>query len=743
MARHITASLLLLGLFCPGLTLAQGLLVVTDPSQSVRLPRPMPTPSPAATYCIKALDVNVQLVDQVARVNVSQTFANTGSSPLEVSFIFPLPYDGAIERLTLMIDGREHPAQLLAADEARKIYEEIVRKNQDPALLEWMGRGMFKTSVFPVPPGEERKVTLQYTQVCANDQGLTDFLFPLSTARYTSQPVEKVTLRANIESAVDIKNVYSPTHDIQVERPDARHATVKFDGEKLIPTEDFRLFYDTEAGKIGTSLVSYRPEGEDDGYFLLLASPQIAAVAEERPAKTVVFVIDRSGSMSGEKIEQAKAALKFVLNSLRPGDLFNIVAYDDAVETFRPELQKFDDDTRAAALGFAEGIFAGGSTNIDAALRTTLEQLTDSSRPSYVLFLTDGQPTAGEQNEAKLVEIAKNANQVRARIFAFGLGYDVNSRLLDKLVRGNFGQSVYVRPDEDIESHVSRLYNRIESPVLTDVQIEFAFDTESAADAPAPVTRTYPQAPYDLFAGEQLIVVGRYRQAGAAKVTIRGSVDGQSQEYEFPVEFVDRSNDEKYAFAEKLWAVRRVGELIDQIDLQGQNEELVKELVELSKRHGILTPYTSFLADENTNLNDMAANRGRAVKELEGLNETAGQSAFEQREMKQAFQSTARASATPGLYFSNGSADGDVAVPAQQSMRQMGNKVFYRRDARWVDSSVNETQEQNAVRIVQFSDEYFRLARAQRGQLSQYLVSDEPLLVNLQGQTYLIEPPSK
>ena len=170
-----------------------------------------------------------------------------------------------------------------------------------------------------------------------------------------------------------------------------------------MPTSDFRLLYDVGRGKLSTRVLSYRPDKDEDGYFLLLASPEIKAADEERPKKTVMFVIDRSGSMSGKKIEQVRAALKYVLNNLREGDLFNIIAYDSEVESFRPELQRFDDKTRKAALGFVEGIYAGGSTNIDGALRTALGQLQDSSRPSYVVFLTDGIPTAGETNEMKIV----------------------------------------------------------------------------------------------------------------------------------------------------------------------------------------------------------------------------------------------------------------------------------------------------------------------------------------------------
>ncbi|NQT37822.1 MAG: VWA domain-containing protein, partial [Planctomycetes bacterium] len=449
MSRLLFRVSALLLFLAPTLAWAQGVLIVVDPHEHVRLPRPIiiwppphphphphpiphprPTPPPA-TYKIEKLDVQAKLVDQVAQVQMSQSFVNTGSRQMEVSFVFPLPYDGAIEQMTLMVDGKEYSARLLDAKEARKMYEEIVRKNKDPALLEWMGAGLFKTSVFPVPAGAKRTVSLRYSQLCRKAEGLTDFLFPLSTAKYTSHAVEEVNIRVTVESGIDIKNIYSPTHKIKIKRPDDRHATVTYNVEKEVPSSDFRLLYGVNAKKVGTQVLSYRPDNKEDGFFLLLASPQIKA-ADEKPAKkTVLFVVDRSGSMSGKKIEQARGAAKFVLNNLNEGDLFNIVAYDSQIESFQPELQRYDDATRKKALGFIEGLYAGGSTNIDQALNTALSQLQDSKSPNYVIFLTDGLPTAGETNEMKIVDNAKKENRVRARIFTFGVGYDVNSRLLD------------------------------------------------------------------------------------------------------------------------------------------------------------------------------------------------------------------------------------------------------------------------------------------------------------------------
>jgi len=755
-------------LISPGWTVAQGLLIVEGNREPVRLPRPIwppypppipprpprpipPPPPPPISYKIKEIDVQARLIDQAAQVQVSQTFVNNGSRPLEAVFIFPLPYDGAVEQMTLLIDGKEFPAKLMDAREARRLYEEIVRRNRDPALLEWLGTGLFRTNVFPVPPGASRTVSLRYVQLCRKQEGLTDFLFPLSTAKYTAEAPEKISIRVAIESQEEIKNVYSPTHAVEIKRPDERHATVTFSSKHEVPSSDFRLFYDIGRGKLAARVLSYCPDRNDDGYFLLLASPEIKSAAASLPAKTVLMVIDRSGSMSGKKIEQVREALKNILNNLRAGDLFNIVAYDSNVELFRPELQRFDEESRKAALGFVEGLYAGGSTNIDAALRTALSQLQDPDRPSYVIFLTDGLPTAGEMNEIKIVANVKEANKLRARLFAFGVGYDVNSRLLDKLVRENFGQSEYVRPDEDIEDRISKLYARLHAPVLTDVRLRFEFDSVHTEEG-RPINRVYPKEAFDLFAGEQLVVVGRYRKFGAAKVVVEGRIDHEPQRFDFPAAFTEKSADESLAFIEKLWAVRRIGEILDELDLRGKNEELIKELVELATRHGILTPYTSFLADEGVNIRDFAGNVHRAGRRLEALEQSSGAGGFVQRNLKGRYQRAAQAPAAAaeslgGFGGLDPNAAGDAFADvgretekALQNLRQIGSRTFFRRDGQWVDSQVTREQAASAQRIRQFSDEYFALARTHGRRIAQYLAFDEPVIFNFDGQTYLIEP---
>lgn len=754
--------------FLPTVASAQGVLIDQREDQSNRLPRiiwpgPRPRPAPPTpspqSYRIKQLAVDVNLKDQVAQVQMSQTFVNTGSRQMEVCFVFPLPYDGAIDRMTFMVDGKEYEAKLLDATEARRIYEGYIRRNQDPALMEWMGTGMFKTSVFPVPAGASRQVSLRYSQLCRKQGGLTEVLFPLSTAKYTSQPVEHIDIQVTVQSQAKIKNVYSPTHAVKIQRPTDRLAKISFSATNEVPTADFRLMYDIGDKKVGASVLSYRPQGDQDGYFLMLLSPEIEKAKGETVHKNVIFVVDRSGSMSGKKIEQAKGALRFVLNNLDEGDLFNIIAYDSAVESFQPELQRFNDGTRQSALGFVEGIFAGGSTNIDGALQAALAQFPDDSNPNFVVFLTDGLPTAGEKREAQIVENAKQRNQGRTRLFSFGVGFDVNSRLLDKLSRNCFGQSQYVRPDEDIEAYVSQLYSRIGAPVMTELAITFDME-DLPAEQGKLVNRIYPRDNYDLFAGDQLVVVGRYKSGGDAKITVRGKVGTKQQKMSFPAKFVNSSSDETNAFIEKLWAMRRVGEIIDEIDLHGKNQELVDELVAISTRHGIITPYTSFLADENANVRDFAFSSRRAGVALDALEQAGGRAGFVQRELKAQLQRSELAAPAGdsfgrGGFGGGGAANAAASRPATpqpgnlgfrkidsdevvtvETVQNVGGKTFYFRDNQWVDSVTTAKQEKEAIVVKRFSKEYFDLVTQHGKDVAKYLALEGKVTLVLDGTAY-------
>jgi Ca-activated chloride channel family protein len=764
----------------------------------------------ARSYEIREVSIDGRVRDQVAEVQVSQTFHNPGSFQLEAEFLFPLPEEGAVQNFVLLVDGRELPGRLMPKDEARRIYEEIVRTKRDPALLEYMGRGLYRTSVFPIPPGADRKVTMRYTQLCKRDRDVVEFAYPLGTQKFTAKPIQRLIVQLSIRNKEAIKSIYCPSDDASIRRHGDHEVDVRLERHDIIPDNDFRLVITLADGAFSGSVLSYRPSESEDGFFLVLASPEVKP-ADSRPLpKTVIFVLDRSGSMAGKKIEQARRALKAMLNNLRDEDLFNIVVYDDRAESFKPELQRYSSRSREEAERFVDNIREGGSTNIDSALKTALGMIHDTSRPGYVLFMTDGLPTAGEVHEQRIAENCRKSNDRRARVFCFGVGYDVNARLLDRLSGGNSGTSEYVKPDEDIETHVGRFYSKMTSPVLTDLRLELA-----GID----INRTYPRDVPDLFEGGQVVVAGRYRQSGSTTLRITGKVGDERRRFEFPAELASPYRGASYDFVERLWAVRRVGELIDQIDMNGQNKEVVDELVALSMKYGLLTPYTSFLADERVPLHALGANAARARESLVALNQLSGEAGVAQRGFKQGYMQAMRApapaaaaapaqtkdlGATPLIVGTQGGGQASFspqsgqaqsqARPAQgqaqggmggmmggmggqrfgkrpqvqakaagrggvmqaevrgeaeqtrssqANVRQIGSKTFYFKNARWVDSSVTPEEDAKAVKLAQFSDEYFRIARTQKAEYNQYLSQADPVTVKLEGTVYHIDPAPK
>lgn len=620
-------------LLAPSLSFAQALVVTND---DVRFPRPW-RPVVRPSFTITSLDINANVRERAAEVTVSQSFRNDSPGQQEVQFFFPLPAEAAVDDMTLLVDGKEFPAELLDADKARQQYEAIVRSKKDPALLEFIGGQCFKTRVFPVPAGAERTVTVHYTRFLPADFGVADLDLPLSATKLSAKPVSKVNVAVHIE-AENLKSVYSPSHPVKIERPADGHARITWKDENIVPDQDFRLLIDSgeESSELGGRLLTYRPDDSEDGFFLFLATPSASEEKsdEEAQSKTVLFVLDRSGSMTGVKIGQAREAMQFVLDHLNDRDAFNILTYSNSNTLFSPELQRADADTLKKAGAFAAGVAAGGGTNIEGALQEALRQAGDNTQPTYMLFLTDGKPTVGQRNIQKIAEMVRANNDKKVRLISFGVGEEVNSKLLDQLSTENGGFSSYVRPSEDIEDSISKVFRRLTSPVLVDAKLNFEFNKEPKA---TPTNFVYPGGTVDLFAGQELIVVGRYRATGKATAVLSGRVGDKATEYRVPVKFAKKQTDSRMAFIEKLWATRRIGDLINEIDLNGKNDELIEELVQLSTKHGILTRYTAFLADENTNITDLASNARRSRQLLDGLAADSGAEGFSQRGVKQSY----------------------------------------------------------------------------------------------------------
>lgn len=574
-------------------------------SAQLILPPPLPTDFPAPQPFVPLSQPNQVTVElhkveavvdgPIATVSVTQIFRNDGGQVAEGIYVFPLPKDAAVSDFQLTVDGKTLEGKLLDRAEARRIYEQIVRQRRDPALLEYIDRGVFQANVFPIPPGESRTLDFTYTQVLKQKDGFYRFNYPLRTRQYTSLPPEQVSVSVELRNQDGLRTIYSPELPIRIERTHNDAALVTFEQAGEQPPADFDLYFGTDESAIGLNLLSYKPAGED-GYFALLAAPSIEVDSSEVVARDLVLVVDVSGSMKGEKMEQARAAARYVVEALNPEDRFDIIAFSSASKAFAGEMQAANADKREAALEWIDDLRVNGSTDINRALLEAFAELDASTedapagRPAYVLFLTDGQPTLGETSADRIVANAQNnAPPDRSiRLFPFGIGYDVNTDLLDTLGSLLGGRSSYVQPEERIDEAVGTFYAQISTPVLANISLDFGDE--------AGVQELLPYPLPDLFAGEQLVAVGRYKEGGRVEVELKGDVNGTARLFVYPGRSLVTSGGEP--FVAKLWATRRIGALVDQVRREGPQQELIDEIVDLSLRYGIVTPYTSYLVLE-------------------------------------------------------------------------------------------------------------------------------------------------
>jgi Ca-activated chloride channel homolog len=678
------------------------------------------------SYVVRELAVDANIRNQIAEVNVTQVLYNQTARQMEIEIYFPLPEQSTIQSFLLMVDGNEIPGMLMPKEEATRIYQGIVRAKKDPALLEYVGYGLFKTSVFPVPARTARTITLRYVQVCKKSQEMVEFSYPFSTQKYSSVPLQKVSMNIRIESKEDIKSIYCPSDQVDVSRNGNKKATVKMDYSSKLPDRDFQLIYTTSNGTLGASLMSYMPPNSSTGYFLLLASPEVKRADVKPAAKSVVFILDRSGSMSGNKIEQAREATRFIISNLNDGDKFNIIAYDDAVGSLHNNLKPVSQQTRREAVDYIDRILAGGGTNINGALMMGASMINDRNTPSYIIFLTDGLPTTGIVNELQINDNFTKANKNKARLFAFGVGDNVNARLLDRLSSQNGGTSEYVRPGEDIESKVSALFRNMTVPALTDMQLSF----DSGG-----IDYTYPSPLPDLFDGGQIVAVGKYSQHGKTTARITGKNEAGRQHFQFPVQLARSNESNDHAFIAKIWATRRIGHLINQIDLNGKNPELVGELVKLSKEYGILTPYTSFLAREDVDIQNPAQLQSQTQTQLRQLEKVSGKDAVDQRVSKNSYMAAAIPTEQEDITV------GEVTMSRTEiagNVKNMGSKTFYKRDKTWIEGTLTRHEISNATVIKQMTDPFFKLNSQLDAQSNQYLAMGEDVVVKLNGNVYRI-----
>jgi len=566
---------LLIFLLAAGSGFCQGLIFV--PEQETGVPQPLST---------KTLQVTFDATESLATTKIEQTFFNPTNRTLEGHLVFPLPKGAAVSQFAIWAGNKKLMAQVLSQRDAKRIYDDIVRKMRDPALLQYVGRGMFEARVYPIEPKSTKKIELEYSCVLETENDVVEYVFPLDSFTVTHLPLMSFVLVGKVKSHSPLKNIYCPSHSIALTRLSDTEASVSFESNDLRADKDFSLYYTLSRDDVGINLMSHK-EG-NEGYFLLLAAPKYASDRTGPPPKEVVFVLDISGSMQGAKIEQARSAAKHIVSNLGDDDYFNIIVFNDQVRKFKTTQVKATKPDVKEAIEFLDRLEAAGGTNIDGALGESVAMLKPSSVPRMVIFLTDGQPTVGVTDTQQILDNVKAKNTGSVRIYAFGVGFDVGADLLDGIVRDSRGTVSYVIKDEELERVISSFYDKVAYPVLSDVSIEISgvetFDK-------------YPSILPDFFKGTQLVLFGRYSGGGPASIALSGKVSDRPKSYKQEVSFARGPGE--HDFIPRLWALRRVGFLLDEIRRKGENPELVDECVRLGTKYAIVTPYTSQLVTED------------------------------------------------------------------------------------------------------------------------------------------------
>ncbi|MGQ0614867.1 MAG: VIT domain-containing protein [Planctomycetaceae bacterium] len=700
---------------------AQGIVL-----ERIRIQPPEPPPRGPLPIRLQEHRVKIRIVDQVAEVEVEQVFFNPNPWEMEGVYLFPLPEGAALSRFTMTMGGKVVEGEVLDAERAREIYRSIVYQRRDPGLLEFAGRACLRASLFPIPPRGETRVTLRYAQVLTPEGGLVELAYPMKSDRFGPSAVA-ISGEIDVRSSGGVATFFSPTHKLDIVRKSDIHVVGSFEDRQSAADSDLRILYGLGNKDFGVTVTSAKPAGED-GTFLILLAPRAEIDAKDILPKDIIFVLDTSGSMGergGAKMRQAKAALTYALGRLDARHRFNVIAFSTEARPFRDALVEATRDNVDAAVAYGNGLNAAGGTAIHDALVRALALPRSDGRVPLVIFLTDGQATIGPTDTKAILKAARDANVAQARLFVFGVGDDVNATLLTALADENRGSGNFVSEREDIEVKVSALYEKVASPVLTDARLELG---------DLGVYDVYPRGLGDLFKGQLAVVVGRYKKSGPRALTLRGRIGAKEYSFVYEAQFGGGGGGD---FLPRLWAVRKVGYLLEEIRKNGEQRELVDEARALGIRYGILTPYTSFLVVEEDELRRRNPPPAGDVDASPAPGRVRDEAAAEARKAGDAFSDRAEAGseAVAGARLVLELKEEETASDATGiGVKMVGGKTFRFQEGVWRDTSL--PAQFTSRKVTYLSDDYGRLLADTT--LARYLSVGERVIVQHQGTVFEI-----
>lgn len=688
---------------------------------------------PASPYLVRYSTVHSTVEKGVARTTVEESIRGPEKTA-DALCLIPLPAGTLEKGAGVQFGGSEtslkavNSAKFLSAADAQKLYQSLAKTLDSTALLQFTGQPALLVSKLNLP----RKLVVQVTfrQPVKEVQGTSMIEAPLPISGFAHGPVDRLALTADIKTDKPLRAVFSPTHEHKVTRDGLQHANVSTKLNDFRGDSNFRLCWVADEKELGLRVLSYRAEEDEDGYFMLIGNPT-GSPNEQVIHKDVIFVLDTSGSMRGEKIEQSRAAIEYCLEHLNAGDRFNIVTFGTEVQSFREEPVAKTVESHSAAQTFIESIVSQGRTNISDALVKSVTGEPEAGRPRIAIFLTDGTPTAGEQVDEKILEMTVAANTSKTQIFVLGVGHDVNSHLLDQIAEKSQGSVAYVEPHQEIDQKMASLYDRLSHPVLTNV--ELSFDE-------LPTHSIFPRKIPSLFRGSDVMITGRYREGGRKTVLIQGENAGVPKQFAVTVDFPQKSAGKAVEFVAPLWATRKVGYLLQEIRLHGEDKELVQEIVRLSKKFGIFTEYTQTIASVGGGLGGAQA-EAVFFERARGALVTANQLKSGRAAVNQAINNRELQTRRFVANYANRYRDQLGREQTNELVKQIGGKTYYCREGQWCDAVARGERKERKVQL--FSEEYFKLlkdnkdfARAQQlGWAVTVNIGDERIVVEKDGKT--------
>jgi len=536
--------------------------------------------------------VKVTVNNQVAVTTLEMIFDNPYDFTIQPNIRFPIHEKASVQNFTLTdADGQTFSGTIEESQQAEQTFNAAQAEGMMPAMAVQKQPGVFEASIGAIGPKSRATVTIEYSEILPYSRGTISYALPFDVSTMQKSNLETSSIVIEIIDQKEIATLQSPSHDIYAEKIDSQSWRAVFEKNNYLPSGDFKLVYEVKAEAMASNFLATRPDENKDGYFMLMLSPAEIVTAEDIASRDIVFVMDTSGSMQGNRIIQTKKAFDFFVSKLNENDRYGIVDFSSGVKYWKEELQKVDEWTKSEARHYINKLHASGGTNIHGALIKALELFDKTeNRTRTIVFLTDGEATNGITNTEQIVREFNAANVLQVRTFTLGVGRNVNKALLNKLALENRGESVYLEENlKSIDNELIAFYQSISTPLLVDLGLDFGG---------IEVADVYPKTLPNIYQGTQLVVTGRYKNGGEALIKLSGNLNSIRQEFPVTATFADNSRDN--LFVSRFWAKSKADDLLIQLQTYGHNQSMKDEVIRLSKEYQFATPFTSFIAVSTT-----------------------------------------------------------------------------------------------------------------------------------------------